>query len=149
MKALLLTSVPKLGRAGDIVNVADGYFRNVLMKQHLAIPATAQHQKQADARDAAEKQKKKEEASKWKELFERLKTHQITLRRKANPQGHLFARISPTDISSQLSTDLGGVSIDSSWVRFDEPIKKLGDHTVNVTIPNLPIHTIQVSVIAE
>lgn len=149
MKALLLTTVSKLGKAGDIVSVADGYFRNVLAKQKLAIAATAQHQQQADARDVAEKKKRADEAARWKELFERLKTLRIILAKKANPQGHLFAKVSPEELAEKLTLALDGMRVDPAWISFDQPIKTLGEHTVGITLPHLSRQSLPVEITAE
>lgn len=130
MKVVLLQDVAKLGRRFDVVEAPNGYAMNKLVPQRMAEPATPQTLK----RIAALKEKQKTNASQSEAGFEEalalLKDQAIKVEVKANEQGHLFSAVSEADVVSAL--DAAGVTIDSSFIKFSEPIKSIGEHKIKL-----------------
>ncbi|MBI2637581.1 MAG: 50S ribosomal protein L9 [Candidatus Sungbacteria bacterium] len=133
MKVILREKVEKLGKKGDIKEVAEGFARNFLFPKHLAAPATPETLKmmqdaitQAEARHA----KKTEDA---RALAERLKGHEVTIRLKLGEEGQAFGSVSAHDIVEALKKEK--IHIEKEWVELDEPIKKTGGWNVPLKLP--------------
>lgn len=128
MKVILKKMVKNVGRAGDVVNVSDGYAKNFLFKQDLAIPATAENmnvnniQKQAEARAKAEA---KAEAI---ELARVLKNVTVTVKATIGKNGNLFGSVTNKEISEELLKL--SYNVDKKKIVLSEPIKTLGTYKV-------------------
>ncbi len=142
MKVLLVKDVYKLGRAGDVKRVADGFGRNFLIPQGLAVLATpsalmqAKHiRTQADAKRAV----LNEEMS---SIAESLSTLTLTFSAKAGETGKLYGSITPAMITEAIK-DKTGLDINRRQIDF-EPLRNLGTHKVNVrlTIDLIPAVTV-------
>ncbi len=147
MKVILREDVDKLGKAGEIVKVADGYGRNFLIPKQLAVPAdvrnvrTLEHDKRAiEAR--AKKARKAAES-----LAERVAAVSLTLPARAGEEGKLFGAITSRDIAVAL--EKAGVPVDRKLVQLAEPIKQLGDYKVKVRLGAEIVPEISVSVVPE
>lgn len=132
MKVLLLEDVYNLGRAGDIKKVADGYGRNFLLPQNLAVLATPGALKQADhIREQANTRR----AALNQELggmAEQLAEVELTFPAKASETGKLYGSITTQMISDKIKADLG---FDIDRRQLDtQPIRSLGEHKVNARL---------------
>ncbi|MDP3988972.1 MAG: 50S ribosomal protein L9 [bacterium] len=128
MKVLLLQDIPKLGRRGDIKDVADGFARNSLMPQKKAILATNGSIRQMEGM----KKNKEEMYSKREEELQSCVarcTHEpLVISQKANEDGTLFAAISARDIATYVANRCG-IEIKEHDITIDAPIKSVGEHT--------------------
>lgn len=147
MKVILREDVEKLGKAGEIVKVADGYGRNFLIPKQLAVPAdirnvrTLEHDKRViEAR--AKKTRKAAES-----LAEKIAAVSLTLPARAGEEGKLFGAITSRDIA--LALEKAGVPVDRKLVLLAEPIKQLGDYKVKVKLGAEIVPEISVSVVPE
>ena len=147
MKVILREDVEKLGKAGEIVKVADGYGRNFLIPKQLAVPAdvrnvrTLEHDKRViEAR--AKKARKTAES-----LAEKIAAVSLTLPARAGEEGKLFGAITSRDIA--LALEKAGVPVDRKLVQLAEPIKQLGDYRVKVRLGAEIVPEISVSVVPE
>jgi large subunit ribosomal protein L9 len=132
MKVLLVKDVYKLGRAGDVKRVADGYGRNYLLPQGLAVLATAGALKQAEhIRESANARRAvmNEEMSGIAELLSDLK---LTFAAKAGETGKLYGSITSQMVADAVQEKLG-VELNRRQIDH-EPIRNLGSHTVNVRL---------------
>lgn len=132
MKVMLLKDVYKLGRAGDVKKVADGYGRNFLIPQGLAMMATPGVLKQANriAESAAkERNRLNEELG---DLAEQLKGLEITFPMKAGETGKLYGSVTTQMIADAIEEQTGAV-IDKRQIE-SQPIKTIGAHTVYVRL---------------
>jgi large subunit ribosomal protein L9 len=132
MKVLLLEDVYNLGRAGDIKKVADGYGRNFLLPQNLAVLATPGALKQADhIREQANTRR----AALNQELggmADQLAEVELTFPAKASETGKLYGSITTQMISEKIKADLG---FDIDRRQLDtQPIRSLGEHKVNARL---------------
>jgi large subunit ribosomal protein L9 len=132
MKVLLLQDVYKLGRAGDVKKVANGYGRNYLLPQGLAVLATAGAMAQSDfIRVEADKQRAivNEEMS---GVAEMLKDVTLTFPARASETGRLYGSINTRmivdAINEKIGTEVTHRQIDS------QPLRMIGEHTVNIRL---------------
>ena len=128
MKVILKKMVKNVGRAGDVVEVSDGYAKNCLLKQNLAIPASVENlnvnkmQKQSEAKAKAEA---KAEAIKMAEV---LKNTTVKVKASIGKNGTLFGSVTNKEISDELVKM--GLNIDKKKIVLDQPIKALGTYKV-------------------
>jgi len=147
MKVLLLKDVYKLGRAGEVKRVADGYGRNFLLPQGLAVLATpgalkqAEHiRTQADAHRAIVNKEMSGIATKLQGII-------LTFPARASETGKLYGSITTQSIADALSKKTG-VEINRRQIE-GQPLRKLGEHTVEVRLTVDLIPTITVIVHRE
>lgn len=133
MKVILLEDVKKLGKKGDLVNVADGYARNYLFPRNLAKEATAGGIKQLKQEKAAFENKRKKEKEQAKELAAKLSDTIITLKVKSGEQGKLFGSVTSKDISEALK-EQQKIEVDRRKIELSEPIKSLGSYKVDIKL---------------
>lgn len=132
MKVILTEDVKGKGKAGDIVNVSDGYARNFLFPKKLAKQATAQNLNAANIAIAAEKHRKDEEKKDAKALAERISGMTLTIPAKHGGNGKLFGAITGKEIAAALSAELGE-EIEKRKVAAPN-IKELGEYDVSVKV---------------
>lgn len=132
MKVILKDDVKKLGRMGEIVKVADGYARNYLVPRGLAVIASTKNIKtvEHEKRNIQEKAKKIKNSA--QELSDSLSRVKLVVKAKAGEEGKLFGSVTTMDIAELLKNE--GFEIDKKKLSIDEPIKRLGKHTVNIKV---------------
>jgi len=133
MKVILLEDVKKLGKKGDLVDVAEGYGRNYLLPRKLAEEATPGGIKQLKQEKAALKKKKMKEIDMAKELAKEIEKVNVNLKVKSGGQGKLFGSVTSKDIAKALQ-DQHKIKIDRRKIELIEPIKSLGNYEVNVKL---------------
>ena len=147
MKILLLKDVYKLGRAGDVKKVANGYARNYLIPQGLAILATPGAIRQADR---IRKQADVQRAALNKEMgvvAEQLAEIALTFPARASETGRLYGSISTRMIAEAISEKIG---VEISHRQIDtQPLRMIGEHTVRVRLTVDLIPEIKVVVYRE
>jgi len=132
MKVILESDVPKLGNAGDIVTVKDGYARNYLIPKGLAIKAdvgSVQALENLKKMLAQQMEKKKKEALKLKD---RLMNISCTITRQAGEGEKIFGAVTARDIEEALKVE--NIHIDRKNILLEEPIKQLGIFEVPVKL---------------
>ncbi|MFZ5917974.1 MAG: 50S ribosomal protein L9 [Chloroflexota bacterium] len=133
MKVLLTKDVTGVGKAGEIKRVADGYARNFLLPQGLAVPAQTGQIKQAQERHQAEQKKSARQAADAQTLAARMAQLTLTFQVKAGEQDKLYGSITSGDIVQELEKKIGR-QVDRRKVLLDEPIKQLGAYQVNIKL---------------
>jgi large subunit ribosomal protein L9 len=132
MKVILISDDENLGKAGQIVNVKDGFARNYLIPKKGALPATPANLKKV------EQMKKQMEAIQVKALTEaqnlaqRIESVSLTLPRQAGEQEKLFGSVTSMDIERALRDS--GVEVDRRKIQLHEPIKILGVYDVPIKL---------------
>jgi large subunit ribosomal protein L9 len=144
MRVLLIKDVYKLGRAGDVKKVADGFGRNFLLPQGLAVLATPGALKQADyirKTAAAQRDRLNQELSEVAAQLEGLK---LVFPAKAGETGKLYGSITTAMIAEAIEK-AGGGKVDRRAIDI-QPVKTLGVHTarVRLTVDLLPEITVLV-----
>lgn len=140
MKVILTQDVEKIGKAGEIKNVADGYGRNFLITQKLAVIATPETIAQAEI--IAEQKAKKAEAElqEVEKMAERIEGFELTLTAKVGEEGKLFGSITAEKIAEELKKN--GFKVNKKEIALKEPIKEAGESSVIINLP----HGLEVSV---
>lgn len=132
MKVILKQDVEKLGRKGDVVNVAPGFGRNYLIPRQLAIAVTPTNIKMIEIERQALKKKLEAERQSYKTLAEKLDQVTLTFHRKSGEKDVIFGSVSAADVKEGL--DRLGFDIDKKKILLDEPIKRLGHFSVPVKV---------------
>ena len=147
MQLILTTDVPKLGEAGDIVEVKAGYGANYLLPKGLALTATTgnkakiEHQKRMIERQVA----KAREAAET--LSNKLNGHNVTITRLVGEGDKIFGSVTARDIADALSNE--GIEIDSRKIVLDAPLKALGVYEVSVKLHRDVVSQLKVWVVAD
>lgn len=132
MKVILKQDVEKLGRRGDVVNVAPGFGRNYLIPRKMALAVTATNLKTIEIERQALKKKVEVERKSFQSLVQKLNEVSLTFTRRAGDRDIIFGSVSAGDVKEAL--DGLGYDIDKKKILLDEPIKRLGNFTVPVKI---------------
>ncbi len=132
MKVILLQDVKKQGKKDQIIDVSDGYARNFLIKNGLAVAATTTSKKILEKE--LDKRKQEEDAfiEECKEIAEKLKTTKVVIKVKTGEQDKVFGTVSSKQICEEL-TKLG-IKIDKKKINIEYPIDVLGTHKVKVQL---------------
>jgi large subunit ribosomal protein L9 len=132
MKVMLMKDVYKLGRAGDVKRVADGYGRNYLIPQGLAVLATPGALKQTDritAQATVQREALNEELG---AVAEQLSGVVLTFTARASETGKLYGSVTTQMIADSISEKIG-VEINRRQVD-SQPLRALGEHKVEVRL---------------
>ncbi len=132
MKVLLIKDVYKLGHAGDIKKVADGYGRNYLLPHGMAMLATAGAIKQADHIRKEATTRRNELNKEMGGLAERIQGMRITFASKAGETGKLYGSITTQMIADAVAQKIKA-EVDRRQVEL-EPIRTLGEHTARIRL---------------
>jgi large subunit ribosomal protein L9 len=139
--------VPKLGKAGDIVKVKDGFARNYLLPKGLAIPANQKNIKALENQRKIILAKAERERKKAQSLAEKLTGLTLTFYRKVIEGDRIYGSISAQDIVKALEEK--GLSLERRFVLLDEPIKQLGTYEIPIRLgPGVEVK-ISVEVVEE
>lgn len=147
MKVFLKEDVKHVGNMGDVVSVADGYARNYLIPKSLAVEANTKNIKEFEhhKRVIQEKAAKVRESS--KSLAEKLSSLTLTISAKAGEEDKLFGSVTSMDVAEALKAE--GYDIDRKRISIEEPIKRLGEHSVEVKVLADISATVKVNVVSE
>ncbi|WP_017471562.1 50S ribosomal protein L9 [Amphibacillus jilinensis] len=133
MKVIFTKDVKGKGKKGEVKNVSEGYARNYLLKNNLAVEATPGNLKGLQAQKKKEQQKEQEIVEEAKQLKETLKNLEVTLKTKAGDGGRLFGSITSKQIAEQLEKN-HKIKIDKRKIELDQPIRTLGYSNVPVKL---------------
>ncbi|HZW35681.1 MAG: 50S ribosomal protein L9 [Deltaproteobacteria bacterium] len=147
MKVILREDVEKLGKAGDVIKVADGFGRNYLIPKQLAVPANVRNLKALDHDRRVIEARAKKARKGAESLAEKLASVALTISAKAGEEGKLFGAITSRDIADAL--EKAGVPVDRKTVLLADPIKQIGDYKVKIKAGTDLQPEISVSVVAE
>lgn len=131
MKVVLLVDVPKVGKAGEIVEVKDGYGRNFLIKNKKGLPGTKENIEAALQRQADEAERLAQEKAAAVELAKRIDTTTITIKERASEEGTLFGSVTAKDIAIALKEQTG-IEVDKRKIALEEPLRNVGKAEVRV-----------------
>jgi large subunit ribosomal protein L9 len=148
MKVLLIQDVDNLGYAGDVKKVANGYGRNYLIPQQMAILATPGALKQAETiRKTAEK-KRAQQTADAEAVANQLAGLELAFERRAGETGKLYGSVTSTDIVEAIQ-DKTQIEVDRRKVALPEPIRTLGELDVIIKLMIDVSTTVKVTVIPE
>jgi large subunit ribosomal protein L9 len=132
MEVVLKKDHENLGKAMDVINVKDGYARNFLIPQGIAVVATEGNRKAvAESKKLSEKRedKKLKEARVQAKKIEKIP---CTIKVKVGEEDRLFGSVTTQEIADFLSKE--GFAVEKRAIELEEPIKQLGVYTVKVNL---------------
>ena len=133
MKVILLQDVKSVGKKQEIVNVSDGYARNMIIPKKLGLEATEKNLNDLKLKQKHEEKlaaQKLEDAKKMASDLEKIK---ITVAMKAGEGGKVFGSIAAKEIA-QAAKDQHGLDLDKKKIQLSEPIKTFGMHEVPIKL---------------
>ncbi len=148
MKLILTRDVGDLGSPGDIVEVKDGYGRNYLIPQGMAIAWTRGAEKQIDQIKRARQIREVRNLDHAEELKGELESLSVSVVAKAGDTGQLFGRVTDRDIAAAIKA-AGGPDVDRQRIEIGEPIKHVGEHPITVQLHTDVVAEVRVSVSAD
>ena len=133
MKIILLEDVKSLGKKGEIVNVSDGYARNMILPKKLGVEATFRNLNDLKLRKANEEKVAQENLDAAKAFAQDLSTKEVILTLKVGEGGRTFGSVSSKEISEAAKKQLG-IDIDKKKLQLESPIRTLGVTNVPVRL---------------
>ena len=133
MKVILIEDVKSLGKKGQMVNVSDGYARNMLFPKKLGVEATPKNINDLKLQKAHEEKVAKENLEAAKAFKAELETKQVTVTIKVGDNGRTFGSVSTKEISEAAKAQLG-YDIDKKKMQLANPIRELGTTLVPVKL---------------
>ena len=133
MRVVLREDLEKLGKKGDVCEVADGYARNFLIPRGHAIAATKGIEKQANAMRRSRDLRDSQEREAAETVARRLVATTVQVTAKAGAEGKLFGSVTTADIVEAVEAQTG-VELDRRKLHLDEPIRSVGSHEVPVRL---------------
>lgn len=148
MRVILTKPVKDLGKAGDLVEVSEGYARNFLVPRCLAMeatPAALKHHRERLRQEQLKQDRIREEA---RQFAHRLEAAKVTLTAKAGEGGRLYGAVTNKEIGQAIKTQ-AGLEVDKRKIELDEPIRSLGAFTFTVKLHPDVSARMKVTVITE
>jgi large subunit ribosomal protein L9 len=147
MEVVLMKDYENLGKALDVVSIKDGYARNYLIPQGIAVPATEGNKKRvAEAKRLAEiREEKKIKES--RELSLKIEQIPCTIPVKVGEEDKIYGSVTSQEIADFLNKE--GFEIEKRQVELEEPIKQLGVYNVTITLYRTVSARLKVWVVKE
>ena len=147
MKLILTREVNKVGNAGDVVTVKDGYARNFLLPRGVAIVWSQGGEKQIEGIRRARAAREVRDLDHAKEIKTTLEKATVTVKVKTGTTGRLFGSVTDKDIAAAIKSATG-VDIDRHNLKTSGHIKKTGTHAVKVSLAHNIVATVSLSVVS-
>ena len=132
MKVILKQDVKGQGKAGQLVNVSDGYARNFLFPRQLAIPADAQAMTELRTKEEAAQYHARVEKEAALKSADELKDKIVVIQAKAGNGGRLFGAVTTKEVSAELKKQYG-IEVDKRKISMND-IKSFGSYTAEVKL---------------
>lgn len=145
MKLILTQDVKSHGKKGDIIEVSQGYARNLIVKKQ-AIEANAKNLNDLKLQNKNEEKVAKEHLEQAKALGESLKDKSVTVKIKAGEGGRTFGSVSTKEIAQAAKEQLG-LELDKKKMQLEEPIRSLGVTEVPIKLHPQVTATLRVKVV--
>lgn len=146
-KVILTHEVSGLGTAGDVVEVKNGYARNYLVPQGLAVSWTRGGEKQVEQIRAARTARALASLEEAQAVKAKLEGSKVKLAVKAGNEGRLFGSVKTADIAAAVAA-AGVAELDKRKIEISAPIRQTGEHTALVRLHDDLVATITLQVVA-
>ena len=147
MKLILTQEVPDLGLAGDVVDVADGYGRNYLVRRGVAMAWSKGAEKQITQIKRARDAREIRDIGHAREIKADLEKLSVALTARAGREGKLFGSITESDVAAAVK-NAGGPLVDKKRIRLPGHIKTVGRHEVQIDLQHDVVATVGLTVTA-
>ena len=148
MKVVLLQDVKKIGKKGDVIEVSDGYGRNVLIRKGLGVEGTKANLNTAAQRQESKVFKDQVAADEAVIMAAQLKKVKVVIKVQCGEDGRIFGSVTGKDISEALEKQYK-FKLEKKNIRLKSPIKTLGEYDVEVWVHQQVTSSVHVSVVAE
>lgn len=148
MKVIFLQDISKVAKTGEVKEVADGYGRNFLLPQRLAVPATAGALKEMEALIKREASRRAKTEAELAELANQLNGKEVVLKAKAGAEKQLYGSITTADIAAALESTHSLV-VDKRKIELAETIRQVGSYDVAVKLGKDLVPRIKVTVVEK
>ena len=145
MKVIFLEDVPRVARAGEIKEVADGYGRNFLLPRKLALLAGPGSINAIKAEIGKKLRSQAQTEGELLELAKQLDGKEVSLEARAGTQDRLYGSITAADIATELERTTG-LTVDKRKIELDEPIRQVGSYDVAIRLTKDIVPKIKVTV---
>lgn len=132
MKVIFLKTLKKTAKEGEIKEVSDGYAKNYLIPNKIAVAYTEQNKKMHEISTEKSKQVEEKHIEEAKEIKNKLEKEVFIFKVKTGEKDHVFGTISTKHISDELNKK--GYLVDKRKILLDEPLNKLGDYQVRLIL---------------
>ncbi|MBQ1537878.1 MAG: 50S ribosomal protein L9 [Ruminococcus sp.] len=146
MKVILIKDVKGSGKAGDTINAADGYARNYLLKNGLAVEANNKNLNELAGKKASAQHKLDVEKADNEKIAAVLEGKEVVIKAKAGQGGKLFGAVKTSDVADAVSEQYGQ-TIDKKKITLNSEIKSFGDFSAVIKMTQGVSCTISVKVV--
>ena len=133
MKVILTQDVKGTGKKGELVEVADGYAQNFLIKRGVAIPANKQAMGEMKSKEAAKQHKIELEKQAANETAQKLEGKTVKLTAKAGANGKLFGSVTSKEIAEAIEAQMGA-AVDKKKITLSSEIKAFGTYNIEIKL---------------
>jgi large subunit ribosomal protein L9 len=147
VEVILKEPVEHLGRAGEVVNVADGYARNYLLPRKLAMPVTEGNRRQIEHLRKRAAEREAQDVAVANALAARIGQTELAFARRVGDTEQLYGSVTSVDIAEALHRQQ--LDVDRRKIQLAEPIKQLGEFTVPVKLHRDVTAEVKVVVVKE
>lgn len=133
MKIILLEDVKALGKKGDIVNVSDGYARNMILPKKLGVEATGKNLNDLKLQNQHAEKVAQENLEAAQAFAAELKDKKVEVKMKSGKDGRTFGSISTKEIAEAAKKQLG-LELDKKKMLLKDPIKALGSYEIQIRL---------------
>lgn len=149
MKVILLEDVKSLGKKGEVVNISDGYARNMILPKKLGVEATSKNMNDLKLQNQHADKVAKENLEAAKALAEEISTKEVTVKIKTGEGGKTFGSVSSKEISAAAKQQLN-LELDKKKMQLEDGgLKTLGVHEVTIKLHPKVTATLKVKVTEE
>ena len=148
MKLLLKQDVPSLGKVGEVVEISDGYGRNYLLPQRLAVPNTPENRRDIESHKLEVLQREEERKRLAEHAAKELRNALLQVRVKCQSDGTLYGSVN-AGVVVDVIYKTKGYRVDPKWIQLDASIKKIGDYDVGMKFPFGKEITFKLTVLPE
>jgi large subunit ribosomal protein L9 len=131
MEVILLRDMENLGKVGEIVKVKDGYARNYLIPERIALPATKSNIARVRNELKALQRKAQRQAERYKKLAEQLSSTRVVIEHEAGEEGKLFGSVTTSQIEKALHK-AGFEDVEKRQIILEKPIREVGSYEVKI-----------------
>ncbi len=147
MQVILKEDVPSVGKAGEVIRVAEGFGRNFLLPNKKAVEVSAGNLKVLEQQKASIEVKRSKLKQEAEALGQKMSALTVTLVKQAGEEDKIFGSVSTAEIVQSLAAQ--GVAIDRRLIRLKIPIRTLGEHSVSVHLHSEVVAPLKIQVVKK
>ncbi len=133
MKVVLLKDIKGKGKKDDVINVPDGYARNFLFPQKLAVEASAQALSEVKSKNEAKEHHAQELLDNLNALAKKLNGKIVEISAKGGKEGKLFGSVTSKDVATAIKEQLGD-DVDKRKISLESDIKAFGTYSADIKL---------------